>query len=309
MIELPQRCFIGRVNPRWFARMRPLYINYTGSETLSNFQVKFTLTSSDIPFNKIRPDERDLLFVDENNNVIPHWIESSNGSQIEMWLCFPEIRTGRSVFFLYFGNPSFLSGEDGSLVFDFFTDFENLSGWEDYQSAWSHVTNQGHDNNAAYGDKEVDDNNLFQYENSMPSDPRVYESRVKVEQLGYADPENWDSFGMFIASGPNDQTPSLSLTITRGMGLRLVVVRSDGVRSTDQQNLAPVSTGTWYILGILLDGSNTKAFLDYEEKTSVTDSNANFSPRYFAFNAYDSSGWVDWARVRKYTAVYPVIET
>ena len=88
MIELPQRCFIGRVNPRWFARVRPLFINYTGSETLTEMQVECVLSSSDIPFEKLRPDKEDLLFVDQNNEVIPHFIKEQNNSEIKLLLKF-----------------------------------------------------------------------------------------------------------------------------------------------------------------------------------------------------------------------------
>ena len=124
MIELPQRCFIGRVNPRWFARVRPLFINYTGSETLTEMQVECVLSSSDIPFEKLRPDKEDLLFVDQNNEVIPHFIKEQNNSEIKLLLKFHTIRPGREIFWLYFGRPDF-RGSDKFSTFFFYDDFED----------------------------------------------------------------------------------------------------------------------------------------------------------------------------------------
>jgi len=127
MIELPQRCFIGRVNPRWFARMRPLYLNYTGSETLTDYQVRCTLTPSDIPFEKLRDDKRDLLFVDRNNEMIPYWIEKADNTEIIVWLKLPEITPGKGVLWLYYGNGNFRGASDGSKVFEFFDCFTGTS--------------------------------------------------------------------------------------------------------------------------------------------------------------------------------------
>ncbi|RLI47956.1 MAG: hypothetical protein DRP09_21895 [Candidatus Thorarchaeota archaeon] len=132
MIDLPQRCFIGRVNPKWFARVRPLYLNYTASTPLSDYQVRCLLTPHDIAFERLRPDKRDLLFIDENNEVIPYWIERANSSELVVWLKFSRIEAGREIFWLYYGNGYFTGASNGEAVFEFFDDFEtfNEDEWE-----------------------------------------------------------------------------------------------------------------------------------------------------------------------------------
>ncbi|UYL64826.1 MAG: hypothetical protein QIT35_gp30 [Methanophagales virus PBV299] len=142
MIELPQRCFIGRVNPKWFARVRPLYLNYTGSEVLTDYQVKCVFTHADIPFGKLRADKQDLLFVDSNNEAIPYWLEEANASKIVVWLKFHKIETGKEVFWLYFGNSRFSGPSSGDEIFIFFDDFEGTSldanKWNTYNDGGSY---------------------------------------------------------------------------------------------------------------------------------------------------------------------------
>ncbi len=110
MIDLPiRRGYEGpnRVSTCQFLRMRPLWLNYDGSEKLTDFQVKCVLTPSDIPFEKLRADKQDLLFVDNNNEPIPYWIEKADSTEIIVWLKFSEIIPGKEVFWLYYGNGNF----------------------------------------------------------------------------------------------------------------------------------------------------------------------------------------------------------
>ena len=116
MIDLPiRRGYEGpnRVSTSQFLRMRPLWLNYSGSEKLTNFQVQCVLTPSDIPFEKLRADKQDLLFVDNNNEPIPYWIEKADSSEIVVWLKFSEIIPGREVFWLYYSNGHFSGMSDG----------------------------------------------------------------------------------------------------------------------------------------------------------------------------------------------------
>jgi len=293
-----------------FKYRRKITITEQGGNNLSDYQVRIDLDATNFDFSHFLNEGKDLRFTDASKNLLPYWVEKMDitAQEATIWVRVPSIPANSSTdIYMYYGNPTVASASDGSATFEFFDDFEDLEGWTDYQSAWSHVTTEGHDNNAAYGDKEVDDLNMFQYNDAMPSDPLLYEARMKAEYLGYSDAESWDRFGFFILSGANDYTPSINLDISRGYGLRFAVTDAGGSRTTDEFNLAAVSTGVWYILGIFVDGANVKAFLDFEEKYSGSDSNANFSPRYVGFNCYDSSGWVDWVRVRKYTEPEPSV--
>jgi len=130
MVDLPSYGPAGRIRLGSFLRSRPLLLNYEGDEKLIDFQVKCALTSSDIPFEKLRADKQDLLFVDNNNEAIPYWIEKADSTEIIVWLKFSEVIPGKEAFWLYYGNGNFLGASDGDTVFDFFDDFE------DYTEKW-----------------------------------------------------------------------------------------------------------------------------------------------------------------------------
>jgi len=137
MIEIPQRSFIGRVNPKWFARVRPLHLNYTGSSSLSDYSVSLSLSSSDIPFGKLRSDKQDLLFLNSENEIIPYAIESANSSLIRIWLRFREIKPERETFWMYYGNPDFTGASDLSSIFYLYDEFnESSSLWN-----WTTICN------------------------------------------------------------------------------------------------------------------------------------------------------------------------
>lgn len=141
MVDLPSYGYTGRIRLGSFLRQRPLILNYDGSEKLTDFQVKCTLTPSDIPFEKLRADKQDLLFVDNNNDPIPYWIEKADTSGIEVWLKFSEISKGKEVFWLYYGNENFSGASDGEATFEFFDDFEDgvvdTSKWQDWDGTAS----------------------------------------------------------------------------------------------------------------------------------------------------------------------------
>jgi len=107
--------------------MRPLVLNYEGTEKLTDFQVKCILTPSDIPFEKLRADKEDLLFIDNNNELIPYWVENADNTGIIVWLKFTEINPGEEIFWLYYGNGNSSGVSDGDAVFEFFDDFENYT--------------------------------------------------------------------------------------------------------------------------------------------------------------------------------------
>ena len=117
MVDLPSYGPTSRVRLGSFLRSRPLLLNYTGNKTLSDFQVKCILTSHDISFAKLRADKQDLLFVDNNNEPIPYWIEKANNTEITVWLKFSKIIPGGEVFWLYYGNGNFSGMSNVSATF------------------------------------------------------------------------------------------------------------------------------------------------------------------------------------------------
>ena len=129
MIDLPSYGPTTRIRLGNFLRMRPLLLNYEGIEKLENFQVRCILSTRDIPFEKLRSDRQDLLFIDNNNEIIPYWIEEVSDTQIKLWLRFPKIVPGTETFWLYFGNTNFSGLSNGEATFEFFDDFRDANRW------------------------------------------------------------------------------------------------------------------------------------------------------------------------------------
>jgi len=136
MIDLPTRGYRGRVHLGSFLRCRPLWLIYEGEEKLTDFQVKCVLTERDIPFEKLRDDKEDLLFIASTGEPVPYWIEEQDNSQITLWLKFQEIEPSREVFWLYFGQHCFRGSSSGDDIFLFFDDFEGYSVG-DHPSKWN----------------------------------------------------------------------------------------------------------------------------------------------------------------------------
>jgi len=125
MVDLPSRGYKGGIYLGSFLRYRPLWLKYEGHEKLLDYPVKCVLTNRDIPFEKLRPDKRDLLFISYDGEAIPHWIETADNSKIVVWLKFSRILYGKETFWLYYGNGNFSGLSYGEDVFLFFDDFNN----------------------------------------------------------------------------------------------------------------------------------------------------------------------------------------
>jgi len=157
MVDLPSYGPTDRIRLGSFLRSRPLLLNYTGNERLLDFQVKCVLTPHDIPFEKLRSDKQDLLFVDNNNEAIPYWIEKADSTEIIVWLKFSEITPGREVFWLYYGNGNFSGASDASATFIRIIDGLVASWHFDEESGNVAYDSSGNDNDGTiYGATRVD---------------------------------------------------------------------------------------------------------------------------------------------------------
>jgi len=74
----------------------------------------------------VRTDYRDLLFMDGNGCILPHWIESINttNNYAVVWVRMNTIaKTGNTTLNILYGNPRATDRSSGTAVFDFFDDF------------------------------------------------------------------------------------------------------------------------------------------------------------------------------------------
>jgi hypothetical protein len=115
---------------------RPVNVVYTGTSPLIDYQVKINLDSSNFNFDHAKDDGSDILFMDDNNTILPHWIEYWNKTEKRaiIWVKIPKIETGTTIVYMFYGNPNAPSGYrgNGENVFEFFDDFNgfNTSKWD-----------------------------------------------------------------------------------------------------------------------------------------------------------------------------------
>jgi len=116
---------------------------------IENYQVLLQLNlTREYLNNKIQPFCNDTLFTYWNTTTrkeqeIPYWIEQCNLTDptqlAKIWIKLPLIRaSSQEKVYFYYGNPNAKSKSNGTLVFEFFDDFEDgdISDWT-YDSAWS----------------------------------------------------------------------------------------------------------------------------------------------------------------------------
>ncbi len=126
-------------NQLWLYR-KPLTINYTGTTTLTNYQVKVTgavLAETTLyTAGKLQKDCSDLRFTDSNGQQLYYWIEDSvdasdlldcSATNYDVWVKVSTLNTGNNTIYFYYGNPQAQSESNGNNTFEFFDDFSASS--------------------------------------------------------------------------------------------------------------------------------------------------------------------------------------
>ena len=95
---------------------RKIKIQERSGSTLTNYQVRIQLTSSNFDFSKAKPDGSDIRFTASDKlTLLPYWIErwdSRTGNAV-IWVKVPSIPAGGTVYiYMYYGNPSATSTSD-----------------------------------------------------------------------------------------------------------------------------------------------------------------------------------------------------
>ena len=110
-----------------FTYLRPVTLNNSGS-TLTNYQVKISLNSSNMNFAHANPDGSDVrVRASDGVTNLPYWIENWNSSSqiATVWALVPSIPSGTSTIDLVYGNSSASTTASGTSTFLFFDDFSS----------------------------------------------------------------------------------------------------------------------------------------------------------------------------------------
>jgi hypothetical protein len=119
-------------------------VDISSSTSLSDYQVAITLNTSSSDQNgliyngKMKSDCSDIRITDQNGNLLPYWIEEGSSpcdnTATKIWTKIPNIHTSGNTIYVYYGNPQATNTSDGRKVFVFFDDF-NASSLDN--SKWS----------------------------------------------------------------------------------------------------------------------------------------------------------------------------
>jgi len=104
---------------KWSFR-KTITLNHTMvTSTLKNFPVLIDITDSDLK--RAQLDGDDIIFIDTNNTKLDHEIEffDSNSGHLIAWVNIPLLSsTEDTIFYVYYGNPSAISQQNPSAVWD-----------------------------------------------------------------------------------------------------------------------------------------------------------------------------------------------
>ena len=123
--------------PALWGHRYPITIDNTLNPTaLTDYQVMITLASSNFNFSYAQSGAQDIRFTDSDQvTVIDHWVEKWDyaGQSATIWVEIPSVpANGSTVIYLYVGNATASSTNDGVATFDFFDDFnpDVLGSWQ-----------------------------------------------------------------------------------------------------------------------------------------------------------------------------------
>lgn len=137
-------------NDNWSYRQRIDVTNSGSAQT--DFQVPFTLnTSTLISAGKMQGGCQDIRITDINGRILPYWIEKQAGAACnttttKIWTKMPSIGTTGNTLFVYYGNLSVASAENGNATFIYFDDFNaniNTGLWTVVDATGTQITFSG----------------------------------------------------------------------------------------------------------------------------------------------------------------------
>jgi len=296
-------------NPSWWdnnwAHRRQLTISPLNSE---NFQIKVVIPS-DIP----KSDYPSIRFLEnETSGSLPYWIERDADSYVNVaWVC--RLENSDNTIWMYYGNPSASSAENGKNVFLTFYDFGDFTN-----PGWGELNGYGIGWRADYV-------RLFDYNNSrtkLEKKPPVAELSMERTIEFRIRPRQVDRGGL-ILSGPGNfgDTTGEYACIHDISGYRFY---SYG----EQSSTGFVQADNWYIGRVDMYNNyriRTRFYNGEPDNyrsllwTSGEKTDKNWNPSIDPINycdkynpsVWDSGGsssyYYDWFFVRKYAATAPTV--
>ena len=281
-----------RPNKATFRYRRVVHITNTGP-TIASYQLRIELNTDNTTIQHVSSTCGDLKAYDADGNPLSLWVEECNPTRIVFFVKLPTVPSDSNIY-LYYGAGDIPLFQDGSQVFDFFEDFEDMDSWTCKGDGCDSVFTTTVDGYSVLhlGDSSYDSVVLYS-PLSLPQEDNIYlESRFRLEGTandldfywGFDDdPTPYQQLG----SGPGDRAT--------GQYHACVVDESIATRGS------VYTSNAWAVDSVLRSGSNV--YCSYLGETlSATGTPGPFNYLDLSFDPDSTSRiiYIDWIRVRKY---------
>jgi len=286
---------------------RAITITEQSGSTLTDYQVRIELNSSNFDFSKANADGSDIRFTkDDGETLLAYWIEKwdSSNEQAVVWVKVPSIPAGGSTtIYMYYGNPSAVSESDGEAVFEFFDDFDTAdytvirgsSSQVSVSDGWLRIdATSGVD--STYNDIIVELN-----KQASISGDFIVESKVTIDTK--------EAYAVMLETDGQGYSGQWYGGNNKNTGY---IIRWDGWSSKSvlvYDTHYSASTGSTQILRWDRVGSELRLWdTDLSQVILTASSSTYTSFSKVAIRVYDGGIWqTDWVRVRKYAEQEPSV--
>ena len=283
---------------------RPITIDNTNnSNTLTDYQIKLSLNSSNFDFSKANSDGSDIRFTDSDGvTKLSYWIENwdSTNQTATVWVKVNSIPASSTKdIYMYYGNPSATSESNGDDTFVFFDDFN--SGSLDGNKWYSNGASVSGGTCKLDGDSSNHQKGI-KTKQTFPNTIHVY-TRCRRSSSGDLDPNLWYTDISITSSstinGPDQN--GLAIWATENSGSAGLYLNKSKKISLDNY-----TTTSWTDIEFRPTSGDLYAKIGSSSGHSNTTHSYNNQPITIAINS--SSGYnlyVDYIRVVNYTSPAP----
>ncbi len=305
-------------NSGWLYR-RSIVISYSGSTTLTNFQVELDEVDVDglNAAGKLQSACQDLRFITGNGQDLEYWVEDESttndtlnctSSDFDIWVKVPSIPNGGTTIYMYYGNASANAKSNGGATFDMFDSFSTSTlspVWDKTEDSISitagnlqlfptddAVDLEGVSSASTYGGTNPTDNSA-----SVITMKAKQTNTAATGRLGFSNTSD------LLVSYNTDDSAAFLFDGTTG-GNHETETANGG--STESSTAAVAEDNTWHDFSITWDGTNSVTF-DVDANTTDHTSQVPNSPQYVRLENTDTTNTiaVDFIFVRKLATTPP----
>ena len=275
---------------------RAITIAEQSGSTLTDYQVRIELNSSNFDFSKANADGSDIRFTaDDGETLLSYYIEKwdSTNEEAIIWVKVPSIpANGDVTIYMYYGNSSAVSESDGEAVFEFFDDFE---GTELDTNKWTGDTDKVEVLDGILHGLDSSSWNIIVHTEGGNVLNKVAESRAKVTSIR--------TKPIRISDGTRFATFS-----HEGDGTDIYAV-NDGQTVHYVSDNRAINENNWdtYAIIVFNDGS-VKFVNSLGEKLSTDFTSVKLqNTGTIDVSLFTGTSYFDWVRVRKYAEQEPTV--